>query len=171
MKRVEIEQLLPGIFRRAVHSGGPLDGLLEGMEGLHSPSEEVLSHLDAIFDPRRTPDRFVPFLARMLDLDHLLRPVQDEPISTGTGHLRELIAAASSLSKERGTAKGLVRYLETAVGVRGFRIDENTTRAFHVRIQAPESCAAHRVLIQKIIEFEKPAYVTYDLEFVAAQPA
>jgi len=41
------------------------------MEALQAPDEAVLERLDAIFDPRRTTDEFVPFLAYWADLTRL----------------------------------------------------------------------------------------------------
>ena len=38
-------------------------------------------------------------------------------------------------------------------------------RPFHVRIVAPAAALPHRALVERIIESEKPAHVTYDLEF------
>lgn len=94
-------------------------------------------------------------------------------LSSGIGQLRELTAAASELSRWRGTAIGLQRFLITATGIPGFAIDEDVTvpnsanRPFHIRITALRSAARHRTLIQRIIEREKPAYVTYELTFDA----
>ncbi len=95
MNRAEIEQLLPGIFQRTVKPGHPLAALLEVMEALHAPSEDVLARLDICFNPRRTRDDFVPLLARWLDLGFLLEtPAGDklkkrssETISSGLGRL------------------------------------------------------------------------------------
>src|SRR2546428_200301 len=103
MKQSDIEQLLPGIFQRTSRPHGPLAALLEVMEALHQPSEDVLARLGELFNPRRTRDDLVPVLARWLDLAFLLeRPggdkLQAQPhdtISTGLGRLRELIACAA----------------------------------------------------------------------------
>src|SRR5215468_1137969 len=99
MKQTEIEQLLPGVFQRTVVPSGVLATLLEVMETLHAPAEEVLRELDAYFDPRRTANRFVPFLAGWADLDTLLSESSvsepDAPtFPTGLGRLRELVADA-----------------------------------------------------------------------------
>ena len=89
----------------------------------------------------------------------------------GTGRLREVIAAAAYLSKWRGTAQGLLRFLETATGIDGFRIEEQVLdangehRPFHIRVRSPASAQAYRPLIERIVEMEKPAYVTYELQF------
>src|SRR5260370_24846962 len=106
MKREAIAHLLPEVFQRAIRPETPLSAILDVMEGLHAPSEKILKELSATFDPRRTPDRFVPFLAAWVDLDWLFEPFLDErrtsasaplQVSTGVGHLRELIAAATVL--------------------------------------------------------------------------
>src|SRR4051812_48236633 len=124
MRRAEIEPLLPGIFRRTLRPGSPLDALLAVMEGLQAPAEGVLAALDAAFDPRRAEDPMVPFLARWVDLERLLADGSGrEPrgsLPAGLGRLRELVAAASRLSQWRGTARGLILFLETATGVPGF---------------------------------------------------
>jgi hypothetical protein len=81
-----------------------------------------------------------------------------------------LAATAATLSRWRGTRKGLSLFLETATGMKGFEVDEEVReegkiKPFHLRITAPGELIAHRMLIQRIIELEKPAYVTYQLEF------
>jgi phage tail-like protein len=120
MQHSEIAGLLPEIFRRTLQPGSLLEALLAVMEALHEPSEEVLATLDRYFDPYRTPERFVPFLAMWVNLSPLLRDVSDiseleaQPLSSGTGRLRELIALSASLSHWRGTRYGLQRFLETA---------------------------------------------------------
>jgi len=178
VKRNAIRHLLPGIFQRTVRPGNALAALLEVMEKLREPSERILQNLSAVFDPRRTPDAFVPFLARWVDLDWLLEDIRDKRGSPGSlrftpglGRLRESVAAATYLAHWRGTAKGLLLFLQTATGTGGFEINEHVIgpdglpRPYHIRIRAPESTAPHRALIERIIEFEKPVYVTYELEF------
>lgn len=161
MQRKEIERLLPGVFQSTLVEGGPLAALLAVMDDLHARPEAVLSSLETTFDPRRAPDAFVPFLARWVNLE--------VRVTTGLGRLRELVAVAVELSRWRGTAHGLLRFLETATGERGFRIDEGVPdatgrpRPFHIRVTAPPSVAAHRPMLEQIIEREKPAYVTYEL--------
>lgn len=180
MTRAEIERLLPAIFQRTLHAGSPLAAILEVMEALPAPSEAILADIDAVFDVYRTPDRFVPFLARWLDLERLFDEYTDRgevlrsgrpPISTGLGRLRELVAVAPRLSQWRGTKRGLLLFLETATGTRGFEIDEQVLdaggrpRPFHIRVRAPASVARHRALIERILDQDKPASVTYNLEF------
>jgi phage tail-like protein len=176
MKQSEIEQLLPEILQRTVRSGGPLHALLAVMEDLHAPSETTLDELEKYVDPYRTPDRFVPYLARWVDLDRLLPESTEDTdgpphFPSGLGRLRELVAVAAFLSKWRGTRRGLLAFLETATGIDGFQIREQAPgtheehRPYHLDIQVPPDAAAYRELIEQIVEMEKPAYVTYELQF------
>lgn len=176
MKRDEIESLLPSIVQRSVRPLSPLSAILDVMEALLLPSEKAMTRLDAAFDPRRTADDFVPFLARWVDMDRLFPEARNvetmvwsrSTISTGIGRLRELVASAAYLSKWRGTTKGLQHFLHTATGQKDFEIKENVDRdgrvkLFHLVVIAPASMHPHKMLIERIIQSEKPAYVTYDL--------
>lgn len=180
MKSAEISRLLPEVFRANLRENELLDVLLDVMEQQHARTEQTLEHLDACFDPRRADDRLVPMLARWVDLGRLfVRSADDVSVSTGTtevistghGRLRELVGRAAYLSQWRGTRVGMIAFLETATGATGFRIDEfeqaadGTTRPFHICVVVPPGLEAHRVLIERIVEFEKPAYVTSDIHF------
>ena len=179
MRRSEIEQLLPEVFRRAIVEDAPLALLLEVMETLHAPSEAMLAQIDRYFDPYRTPDLFVPFLASWLDMDRIVArtPAQFDAetvhalFPTGLGRLRELTAEAVFLSKWRGTARGMTRFLEVATGVAGFVIDEQVldeegrARPLHLWVHAPRAAEPYTALVTRIVEPEKPAYVPYDLSF------
>lgn len=179
MKQTEIERLLPGIIQRTILPGQPLDALLATMETMHAPSEAALSGLDAYFNPYKAPDAFVPFIAGWLDLERFLslKPARLDAATaqtlfpSGLGRLRELVASAAFLSKWRGTARGLIRFLETATGITGFAVEEevldehNRVRPFHIRVIGPKEAARYQPLIERIVDLEKPAYVTYELEF------
>jgi phage tail-like protein len=177
MKSSDIARLLPEVFRSGVGDRSVLSALLHVMERLHAPSERMLHTLEASFDPMITPDRFVPMLARWVDLERLfMRSAADpsaslEVLSTGTGRLRGLVARASHLSQWRGTRHGLIEFLETATGASGFAVDEQVPaadgrpRTFHIRVQVPPGLDAHRALIEQIVRSEKPAYVTCEIHF------
>lgn len=177
MKRTDIEQLLPGVFQRTLRPGAPLAALLEVIEALHAPDEEVLERLAVCFDPYHAPDEFVPYLAGWVDLDRCLsaagEPAAAPTFPAGLGRLRELIAAAAFLATWRGTAQGLLRFLETATGVQGFTLSERPPdqagrpRPFHLGIRAPAAARPYRALVERIVEMEKPAYMTYELAFDA----
>src|SRR5262249_32815583 len=149
--------------QRTLRDGAPLSVLLQVMDDFHAPTERALQELDASLDPRRAPDRFVPFLARWVDLERILEEpsrsvLSAEPISSGMGRLRELTAAAARLSKWRGTSRGLLLFLETATGERGFEIEERVPdesgrpKPFHIRIRVPVTAAVHKDLILRIIQ-------------------
>jgi phage tail-like protein len=176
MKRSEIARLLPSVYRQTLAEGQPLWVLLEVMADMHQPSESVLDEIEEYFDPYRTPPEFLPFLARWLDLDRVFPEAcryGREICNTGIaeGNLRELIAAATSLSQWRGTKTGLKRFLEIGTGVSGFDIYEmvrapnGATRPFHIRVVAPKESRPYQSMIERVIDQEKPAHVTYELIF------
>jgi phage tail-like protein len=172
MKKEKIAGLLPYVFARAATPGSVLDAVLLAMEKLHEPSEEVLSALDLFFDPLRCPDRFVPMLATWIGLADLLRTAAPGRAPTGleagSPQLRELVARGAELSRRRGTALGLVEFLQVATGVAGFRIEEGLDaaghpREFHITVHAPAEAARHRRLVERAIDLEKPAHITCDI--------
>ncbi len=173
MRSAEIARLLPWTFRRTLAPGSPLDAVLASMEGLHAPSEGALGTVERYFDPRRAPDNFVPFLARWVDMERVLvGPAEryygpggvDEPLQSGVGRLRELVAAAADLSRWRGTAKGILRFLEVATGVGGFTVEEHVPgRPFFVVFTMPKAAEPFEAMIRRVIELEKPAHVDYEL--------
>ena len=174
MRRGEIERLLPAVFQRTVRDGEILAALLDVMESLHAPSEEALNHIERFFDPRRAPDAFIPTLARWMDLDRILVGEGGngvDPLPTGVGCLRELIATAAELIRWQGTRRGLLLFLETATGLPGFSIDEAVSddegrpRPFFLSIRCPAAAAPYRALVDRIVSQEKPAYVSYALDF------
>jgi phage tail-like protein len=176
MKQTEIALLLPAIVQRTIQERTPLFALLAVMEALPAPDEAVLDQLEAFFNPYGTPDVFVPFLASWVDLEWILLEDSDEfteltpPLPSGMGRLRELVAAATFLAQWRGTAKGLLRFLETATGVEGFVIEEQVLgsdgrpRPFHLSVHIPREAVPYQAMIKRIVEAEKPAYVTYELQ-------
>ncbi|MGC5173158.1 phage tail protein [Microbacterium sp. DT81.1] len=170
MQAERIAKLLPEIYQRTIVAGTPIATLLDVMAQLQDPVEEVLAQLPDYFDPQRTPDRFVPFLARWVDLARWLDETS-EGFDSGVGRLRQVVAAAAHLSRLRGTAQGLREALELATGVSGVRIDEEVTdaagriRPFHVVITLPKEAAVHQVLVKRIVQQEKPAHVTAEVVF------
>jgi phage tail-like protein len=190
MNKQQIAQLLPEIFRMTLSEqkghttrDNPLDTLLSLMEQMHLPAEDVLDNLHTYFDPSTAPPRFLPYLAGWVDLDNLwvdypqsINPDEPPLYPAGTGHLRELLLSAAYLSRWRGTAHGLLRFLTIATGLENFRINEHVTdengqpRPFHVEVIAPSAAAPYRDLIQRIIHTEKPAHLTHTLIIDDAPP-
>lgn len=178
MRREEALLMLPDVYQRtAVAEDNPLTVLLGVMEELHARDEAILAGLERYFDPRQAPDDFVPYLSWWVDLAWLFLDPPDDPYAQpgrpfagGIGALRELVAGAARESKWRGTARGLVRMLETATGVSGFRIEERVAGEdgrplpFRIRVHAPPEAVPYQSLIERIAEHEKPAHVVIDPE-------
>ncbi len=159
MKRERIAELLPTVFRRALPHSPPLAAVLGVMEAMHGPSEKALAHFGDALNPRTASDRFVPFLASWTGLDF----VSEGATPIDLSRLRELIAMSSVLAKWRGTATGLILFVEIATGLRGFSVEE--PRPFHFVLHAPLAALPWQELIGRIVLTEKPAYVTSDVVF------
>ncbi|GAA1974913.1 phage tail protein [Microbacterium pumilum] len=170
MQAERIARLLPEVYQRTIVAGTPIATLLEVMAQLQDPVEEVLAQLPDYFDPQLTPDRFVPFLARWVDLARWLDDTSGG-FDSGVGRLRQVVAGAAHLSRIRGTAQGLRDALEWATGVSGVRIDEEVPdaagriRPFHVVVRLPKEAVVHQMLVQRIVQQEKPAHVTAEVVF------
>lgn len=174
MEKHKIIPLLPGIFQQSVKPGNPLFAFLSVMEVMHKDSETILNSLDAFFDPGRTDENFIRFLLKWVDMDWLIDDEDTSGKMIKTDNLRLLIANAWYLSKWRGTSKGLIMFLETATGVKGFLINENAKDEkgiplpFHIIINVPENAVPMLHIIERIIEKEKPAYVTHETKILIA---
>lgn len=181
MTQAEIATLLPEVVRRTATPGSPLAALLHVMEAQHAPSEAALATLDRYFDPYRAPAHFIPFLARWVDLEWVLgsRAAADPAgaFPSGLGRLRDLIASATDLARWRGTSRGLIRFLEVATGLDGFRVEEaplgedGRPRPFHLLVHSPPGAERYAALIRRIVDTEKPAYVTWEWAAAAAPDA
>ena len=158
MKQAQIKRLLPSVFQRTARRENPLSAILDVMEMLHAPSEAALDNLDSLFDPRRTADKFVAYLASWVDLEVFLnmsgvgRKPSAIALSTGLGRLRELTASAATLSRWRGTRRGLLLFLQVATGSTEFDINDQViedgrVKPFHLQVTAPGHLEGHRDLI------------------------
>lgn len=163
MKPDEIAKLLPYTFQATLkNEHNPLHGFIEAMSQLHEPTELAYANLHGYFNPYQTPDNFLPFLARMVNVHQFLSPYPPY-LASGIHNLRNLIARAIPLASERGTASGLEQFLEVASGVRGFRVLESRRKAFHLEVKIPAEASKYTRLIHEIMRYERPAYTTYEL--------
>ena len=178
--RKRIEELLPSFVQRAATSDRALAGLLDAASGLVDPDVDRYAEIETLFDPRLTEESFVPYLAQWVDLGRVYEiPIPFQPrrgeAQPSVGHmggsLRELVSLAAELSRLRGTRRGLVRFLEAATGVSGFRVEESVDDEegepipFHIRLVAPEAARPQESLVRRILEMEKPAHVTASLRY------
>jgi len=180
MDHTRIARLLPETYQAAVKPKNPLGAVLQVMETLQAPAEAALASLDAHVDPLRAPPDFALMLTRWLDLDRYLdwtggRPGEGAPrYSAGLGRLRLLCLEAAYLSRWRGTRRTLERMLTVATGLSGYSVVENppgpkgALRLFHLRVVAPAAARPLADLVRRIVDEERPAYTTYEIEFSAA---
>jgi phage tail-like protein len=185
MQRDALERLLPTMFQLAARPGTPLDAALHVMADLHEPDEELLAEIDAVFDPYRAPDAFVPWLTQWVGLDWLVadgsteagtatRADLTDAFPPGLGRLRDVVAGGSELAQRRGTEAGLRLFLATATGLSGFVVTEPVDRPFHLVVTAPAEAEPHAAVLRRIIDATKPASTTAELTFIrpfgAAEP-
>jgi phage tail-like protein len=163
MRPNDIAELLPDVIRRTSQPGTPLDDVLGVMAMMHESIEDLLAHFDRYLDPYRCPERFTPFLAAWVGLDWLAGTASSATPATGDGPLRNLVAEAAQLAKQRGTAMGLQRMLEIGTGLAGFTVEAAPDHPFHVVVSGPPAARAQRDLVVWIIRHEKPAFVTAEL--------
>jgi phage tail-like protein len=176
MHAEDIELLLPEVMRRAVVPRTPLAALLAVMEAQHAVPEQILADLPVVFDPLRTPDRFVAMLARWVDLQRL---DEGEGPGVATDRMRLLVAMSARIGRRRGTLRGLLEVLTLATGVHGYTVDDavpsvlpggqpGPPRPFHLQITVPAGGAAVLDLVRVIVEQEKPAHLTADVVLESA---
>lgn len=179
MKLDQIAELLPDIFQRAVET--PLTGMeststagetpltllkifLALMEWFHHDIEVTLANFSEYLDPDHAPDAFIPFLAHWVNLGDLWEDGLDSlDDQERTARMRNLILKAVHLAHWRGTGMGLLAFLETATGQKGYQVVDSYEKPFHVIVTYPATAEPYLKLIQKIVVREKPAYVTYEL--------
>lgn len=163
-------KVLPEVFQVVAGTSPPLRALLAVAEDMHRPVREILDAVAAIPDPGQAPPSLVPFLSRWIDLDWLTLPEAEAAGSPGAGiplaRQRDLIAAASRLSAQRGTVDGLTRFLHLATGVQGFTV-EAVPGSFHIRVGVPAAAAGQLELVRRIVKGSKPAHVTDEVAVVA----
>jgi hypothetical protein len=113
-------------------------------------------------------------LARYLDWGGGREGMGQPYFKPGLERLRLLVALAVKLNAERGTAAMLKQMLAAATGIDGFEIEENPTdnagapSSFHIRVRAPEAALRYHDLVSRIVENERPAYVTFEIVYVSS---
>ena len=182
MDRRHIQRFLPENFRFAAsRPDGVTAAMLAAMEALHEPDEAIIANIDGYVSPNRAPGDFVMLQASWLGLDRYFdwsggRPGTGKPhFAAGVNQLRLLMAEAAELLRRRGMHDTLLRFLELATGVRGFAIAEGkadgTARPFHFTLNAPAEALPLARLVSRIVEGERPAHATYDINFAKQPPA
>lgn len=164
---------LPEVFRVAVDASPPLAALVAAADGMQAPVTAILDTLDRIVDPARTPEQLIAYLSSWVDLDWLTVPdaqiVSRPALAGGSAPLRDLILESADLAARRGTPAGLVRFLELATGVRGYRV-EDVPGQFHVLVHLPAAAVSQEATVTRIVRALKPAHVTAEVVPPALAP-
>jgi phage tail-like protein len=142
------------------------------MDDLHAPDEALLDGIEAVFDPYRCPDAFVPWLTRWVGLDWLVDDGDDagpgwedaaDAFPPGLQRLREVVAIGGTLAQWRGTEAGLALFLRAATGVEGWAISEPADRPFHLVVTGPAAAAPWAAVVRRIVDATKPACSTAEV--------
>jgi len=163
MRRAAIERLLPAAYQRAAVPNSVLGTLLDVMETLHEPDEQVLADVDSLFSPYRTSDALAAYLTRWVALDQVITAPSGAVLPIRPGDLRNLVALGAHLAQWRGTPYGMRHALEVATGVPGFAVDEPADRPFHLIVRVPPAAADRLALVTRLVAVEKPAATTFEV--------
>jgi phage tail-like protein len=163
MRRAAIERLLPAAYQRASTPHSVLRALIDVMETLHEPDEQLLSEVNELFAPYRTRDAFAAYLTRWVALDQVIATPSGAMMALRPGDLRNLVALGAHLAQWRGTPYGMCRALQIATGVSGFTVDEPADRPFHLVVRVPPAAADRLALINRLVSVEKPAATTFEV--------
>ncbi len=164
MARTSLRQVLPQVFAAGAETG-PLAALVTAADGMHQPVSDVLDHLESRFDPLQAPDAMVCYLASWVDLDWLTLPETPtrsrSTLPGGTAPLRDLLVASADLAARRGTAGGIVRFLELATRRDGFTVED--AGGFHLRVRLPPGAGHLAATVERIVAVIKPAHITSEV--------
>jgi phage tail-like protein len=193
--KVEVAQsswvrALPGIYQDTDEEHADfLKRFLAIQQHMALQIDEKLESIHSFFDPRETPEGFLPWLGSWVAMGlHEGWNVERR---------REVIFRAAEMYKLRGTAKGLklalALFAEVDIEIEEFRwpypgfvigkhskinLAESTisrpvfeTQCFIVKVPVRKSEVSREKLrtIQAVVETEKPAHAHYALEFVTEQ--
>lgn len=181
--------LLPALFHedeRFKELLGPFAWILLGRNGPDPEEpglEQAVDDLPRLFDPGRTPEEFLPWLAEWVALS------LDPELETGVQ--RRLVASAVEFYRHRGTRGNLEELLELVTGgtvtvtepaptglqlgvTASMGVDtylgDATAHLFHVEVEIPEGDGSgedardrSRRIVTRFVDLEKPAHTTYRL--------
>jgi len=168
-------EYLPALYRDSEFMGR----FLLIFESVLGPIENMVGSLPLYFDPRLTPEPFLPWLASWLDL------VLDATLPLA--RRRELVGSAAELYRWRGTRRGLSEYIRICTGVApeisefipGMRLGPETKLGidtqlgssgtgyrFTVTLKLDAGDPVRDSFIRAIVDAQKPAHTTYTLQTV-----
>lgn len=127
-------------------------------EATFLPLEWTIDNFDLFLDPGTAPEGFLPWLANWFQID--FSPAWNE------SQRRIFLKEASQIYSRRGTRWALSRLLEIFTGKSPIIIDDGNKldpHTFIVTLSIPEN-DTNRETIERIIDSNKPAHTTYQLE-------
>lgn len=161
-----LQYLPPVLWQEDSKQGHLLRRFLHVFEDIVEDLDKQVDEIPKIFDPWKTRDEFLPWLASWVSLE------LDE--SWSERQSRSLIRNIANIYKQRGTLKGLEAYLRIYVGT-NVNIQElppigSTTHLFDITIDYGEFYDPHERAkrsreIRKIVDREKPAHTHYRIIF------
>jgi phage tail-like protein len=156
---------LPGIYSR----NDFMARYLLIFESILGPVERTVDNIPHLFDPALAPSDVLPWLGSWLGL------ALDE--RWPDARRRELIKSAAELYHWRGTRRGLSEFIRLYTGIVPEIIEPTLSQIsssrdlafrFTVRLTVPADLEVDRVLLEQIIDAEKPAFAAGSLEIVRA---
>jgi phage tail-like protein len=146
---------LPGIYHNDF-----MARFLGIFEAIITPIEWNIDNFDLYLDPGTAPDDYLPWLANWFTVS--FDPSWDEE------QRRQLLQEAHAIYARRGTRWALCRVLEIYTRATPEIIDlasDLDPFVFRVRLPINEG-EGDRVLIERLIDANKPAHTDYKLEFI-----
>lgn len=157
----EVARLLPAVVQSGLRDGAPLSALVDLLAHSHTSVGEQIAEFPVALSPWRAPPEFVGMLERWVGLE--------PATAVSEAHARQLIGRAVGLWRMRGTDAGIVRLLELATGLTGFRVHPGG-EAFTLVVLAPSEARDQDSRIRRIVALMKPAAVRLvDVEFSGEQ--
>jgi len=158
-----LHYLPPVLWQGAGGQTQLLQRFLHIFEDIVAGIEKQVDDMPKLFDPWETKSEFLPWLASWVALQ--LDPAWSER------QARSLIRHIVSIYKQRGTLRGLQRYLQIYVGsnvtIEELPPEEPTIHQFRLIIDYPSYEPYDRVRrareIRSIVDREKPAHTYYEL--------
>lgn len=134
-----------------------LGQFLLAFEGVLAPIEQTVDNFDLYLDAKTTPSDFLYRLAYWLGLSLDEKWPEEKR--------RAVVAEAAELFRRRGTRWSLTRHLEIYTELTA-EIEESKEQPHHftVSLRVPKAWEGDRETVERIIQANKPAHTTYDLE-------
>jgi phage tail-like protein len=134
-----------------------LGQFLLAFEGILAPIEQTVDNFDIYLDANTTPKDFLDRLAYWLGLSLDEKWPEEKR--------RAVVSEAAELFRRRGTRWSLIRHLEIYAGLTP-EVEESTDRPHHfkVTLRVPKKWEGDRETVERIIQVNKPAHTTFDLE-------